>query len=99
MLAAQKLQDLCESLCKLGRINADNLPARAGWVQQGSQQIENGSHTQLLTHSSHDFYRLMKGWGKQEGNPTALQTSYQNLFGCIDPHAQLAQHIGAAAAP
>ena len=97
VFAPERLQHLSEHLGEMGSKHPDDLPAGPGRIEQGTQQVEDGSHGQIAPQGRHHLHRLMKDRSEQKGDAAGLQAVLQDLLGGIDPDARREQHVRAAA--
>ena len=97
VFAPQRLQHLSEHLGQAGSKHPDDLATGSGRIEQGPQQVEDGSHGQIAPQWRHHLHGLMKERCEQKGDAAGLQAVLQDLPGSIDSHAQLGQHVRAAA--
>ena len=79
--------------------HTDNLSPRARRIQQRSEEIENGTNTQLPAHSAHCLHRRVKQRREQKRDAAFCQAILKHVQGCFEVDAKVAQDIRAAALP
>ena len=70
--------------------HTDNLSPRPRWIQQRSEEIENGTNTQLPAHSAYCLHRWVKQRRKQKRDAAFCQAILKHVRGRFEVDAKLA---------
>ncbi len=94
MHGAELAQHLGQRLQPARVEHAQHLPACAGGIGQGAQQVEDGPETEVPAHRQHVLHGRMMRRREQEADPRLVQGAARLREAGVDVHTQSSQHVG-----
>ena len=97
-LGAQHEQGFGEQHPQLGPADAQQLPRRAGRVDERAEEVEDRRHAELRADRGDVPHGFVQQRGEAEADAQLVEAALDNRHAGLDVHAQRRQHVGRTAA-